>query len=92
MGQVTKPNLALTTALVVHLLKEVRNEITRAMNRTAKFDLVIFGSYVVISYIISLRGSKGLMIDLAVINCELGPNRNFCMIGLKERVKGESVD
>ena len=62
------------------------------MNRSAKFDLVIFGSYVVIGYIISLRGSKGLMIDLAVINRELGPDRNFCMIGLKERVKGKSVD
>ena len=43
MGQVTKPNLALTTALVVCLLEDIRNEITQAMDRIAKFDLVILG-------------------------------------------------
>lgn len=92
MGQISKPNLVLTTALIVRLLEEVRNEITRAEDRSSKFDLVVFGSYVTISYLISLRGSEGLMIDLAVINRELEKDRDCCMIGLKGRVKGESVD
>jgi len=92
MGQISKPNLALTTSLVLRLIEEVRNGISTAQDRASKFDLVIFGSYVVISYVISLRGSEGLMIDLAVINRELDRNLDYRIIGLKGRVKGEAVD
>ena len=55
-----------------------------------KFDLVMFRVYVVLSYVLSLRGSEGLIMNLLTMNHELEKSKNFCLIGLKGKVKGES--
>ena len=91
MGQVVKPNLALSTTLIVAILQEVMKDYENSDKHT-KFDLIVFGSYLVVSYVISLRGSEGLMLDLSVINRELKTSRDFCVIALKGRVKGETID
>ena len=39
----------------------------------------------------SLRGSKGFMLDLTVVNREMKSSRYFCVIALKGKVKGESI-
>ena len=92
MGQINKPNLALSTNLITFLLERILKEHRVSNSAKIKFDLIIFGAYVVISYVISLRGSEGLMVDLTAINRELNSKREHCTIGLKGKVKGEYVD
>ena len=55
-----------------------------------KFDLVTFGVHVIFSYVLSLRGSEGLMTNLSTTNPELEKLKNFCLIDSKGKVKGES--
>ena len=90
MGQIVKPNLALTTDLIVSLANRLMRMCSEASDKEEKFNLVVFGSYVVVTYVISLRGSEGLMLDLTVINRELMSDRDYCIIALKGKVKGES--
>jgi len=91
MGQVVKPNLALPTQLIVGLANRLLRLCSDQIDKGDKFDLVIFGCYLVVTYVISLRGSEGLMLDLSVINQELIKDRDYCVIALKGKVKGESV-
>ena len=91
MGQVVKPNLSLSTTLVLKILEEVMKDYS-SVHKRVKFDLIVFGTFVVINCIVSLRESEGLMIDLTVVNRELKTARNFCVIVLKGKLKGESVD
>jgi len=90
MGQVYKPNLALSTELIVNILKLARKDIYSATDRQAKFDIVIFGTYVAVAYVLSLRGSEGLMLNLSSINKEWDRFDLCVVIALKGKVKGES--
>ena len=87
-----KPNLALTTDLIIQLTKEIMKECAGTSDKLEKFNLIIFGAHVVMSYVISLQGSKGLIMDLTVINRELKVDEEYCVTPLKGKVKGEAVD
>ena len=54
MDQVHKPNLALPTELIVTLLQNILTEIQGTDSEREKFDLIIFGSFIVIEYVLSL--------------------------------------
>jgi len=92
MGQVVKPNLALSTELIIRVLDDVLVEVHRSEAKDQKFECIVFGAYVVIGYVLSLRGSEGLMVNLSTINRELQNNRDHCIIALKGKVKGETID
>ena len=62
-----------------------------AVDKKKKFEIVVFGTYIIISYVLSLRGSEELMLDLTVVNRELKQEQDYCILGLKGKVKGESV-
>jgi len=91
MGQVVKPNLALPTELIIILASRLTQACLNAVDKKKKFEIIVFGTYIVVSYILSLRGSEGLMLDLTVVNRELKQERDYCILGLKGKVKGESV-
>ena len=90
MGQVYKPNLAISTEIIVKILDQIRRDVRSATLTTEKFDLILFGSYLTLSYVISLRGSEGLMLDLTTMRRELDRSQEFCWIALRGKVKGES--
>ena len=92
MGQIHKPNLGLSTSLIISLLRKLGQEIEQADIEEDKFELVIFRSYIVISYVLSLRRSEGLMTNLTGISKELTRNRDHCLIFLKGKVKGETSE
>ena len=77
--------------MILRSLEDVANDYRRA-DKSGKFELIVFGACVVTSYVISIRGSESLMLDLTVINRELKISRDYCVIALKGKVKGESVD
>ena len=71
MGQVNKPNFVLTTNIIIKLLDELQNEIKLSQEIESRFNLILFGTYVIVSYVIFLQGSEGLMINLTTIQKEL---------------------
>ena len=81
MGQVWRPNKDLSLEL-------------RVENSSEPDELNLwssFLSYAVVSYVIYLRGSKGLMLDLESINRHKECNDGtYFVIRLMGRVKGES--
>ena len=56
----------------------------------SRFDLILFGAYVVVSYVISLWGSEGLMINLTTIQKDLEMKWDYIIIVLKGKVKGKN--
>ena len=67
MGETHKPNLALTTRLMIETLDAIRKDLLKTKDRKERFTLIVFASYIVYSYVLSLRGSGGLMLNLASI-------------------------
>ena len=88
MGQDYRPNLALTTLLIVKLLDRILEELSLTRMKEEKFNLIIFGSYLVISHVLSLQGSEGLMLNLGSIDLELKVKRLHCVVALRRKVKG----
>ena len=90
MGQIYKPNLALTTEIITKMLRLIREDALKTQSRQVKFNVIIFGVYIAISYVLSLRGSEGLMLNLTTIVKEWNRYKDCIVISLKGKVKGES--
>ena len=92
MGQDYCPNLALTTLIIARMLDLALSEVAMTSTKEDKFDLIIFGSHMVTSHVLSLRGNEGLMLNLATIEQELKVKRACCIVALRGKVKGESIE
>ena len=92
MGQIYKPNLALTTNLIVKLLVMIEKKVRESQDIKEQFDLIVFGSFIVFSYVLSLRGSEGTMINLSTIVKYLNTSAEWIIVGLKGKIKGETSE
>jgi len=90
MGQIHKPNLALTTELIVKLLSLITQQIQEAEQLKDQFDLVVFGNFVVFSYVLSLRGSEGAMLNLSTMAKYRDSSKDSFIVALKGKIKGEA--
>ena len=90
MGQVCRPNLALSTKLIVCLLTMVGQLINETEKIEDQFELVVFGSFIVCSHVLSLRGSEGMMVNLSTLRKYREASLEGIMIGLKGKIKGEA--
>ena len=92
MGQLWKPNRALSTILLLELLKKVEGQIAEAVMGRDRHRWIIFSAYVTVCYTISLRGTEGFLLDLAGLNKYWKEDRDHLIIALLGKVKGESAD
>ena len=92
MGQVWKPNRALTTELMIALLDDVESRIDGALGMDDLNSWVVFHSYAVVTYVTSLRGVEGLLLDLGGINRYWNRRTDCVTITLLGKVKGEHGD
>jgi len=53
---VYKPNLVLTTNLIVQVLRLTLEDVVRSKTDVEKFNCTVFGAYMALSYVISLCG------------------------------------
>ena len=90
MGQIYKPNLALPTELILKLLDLLAKQVNEAEKLEDQFDVIVFGSFIIYSYVLSLRGVEGTMINLATLVKYLENTRDCLVIGLKGKFKGEA--
>jgi hypothetical protein len=69
MGQDWRPNKGMSTKLFVRLLDNVERRIEGAPSARDKHGWIVFHSFSVVLYCLSLRGRETLLLDLEGIHC-----------------------
>jgi hypothetical protein len=95
MGQDWRPNRALSTALLLAYLKDIEDKIHDADTMHEVNRWVVVGAYSVITYLVSLRGSEGFLLDLGGLRIHKiteKPGVRYFLIPLLGKVKGEHHD
>lgn len=64
MGKVYLPNLAMTHKLIMGFFHVIESRIRDAKDQKSKHDLIIFSTYCAVSYVLSLRGDEGFLLDV----------------------------
>lgn len=94
MGHIWKPNKTMNKNLLRKFFEIIEVKIQSEINNPKDRDRwVTFNAYSVISYVVSLRGSEGLLLDLgALIRLWSKGAGSYVIIPLLGRLKGESFD
>jgi hypothetical protein len=93
MGSDTRKNQALSIELLLELLRNVDLRIIDAESSVELNRWVVFHTYVTVSYVISLRGSEGMMLDLTTLHRYLFDKADErIVLGLFGKTKGETHD
>lgn len=98
MGQDWRPNKAVSTELIVAIVDKVQTRMMEGEgNPKVENDWLTFGTFLVISYVLSLRGPEGLLLDLrGLISFEekggTEGGLDYFVIPLLGKVKGEHQD
>ena len=93
MGVIWKPNLALSIPLLLAVLAEIEVRILNAVGDEDYNLWVVFSTYAVVSYVLSLRGNEGVLLDLQGINEKWKSNDGtYILIALLGKMKGETLD
>ena len=67
MGQVWKPNKAFSNTLLSLVLEIAEMRISQVETEEEIHQWIVFVTYSVVSYVISLRGVEGFLIDLEAL-------------------------
>jgi hypothetical protein len=93
MGQDWRPNKGMSIALYLRMLNEVEQMILNAPSPRDLNRWIVFQSYAVVSYVVSLRGKEGLLLDLEGLHRHAASgDGSYLVITLQGMVKGESND
>jgi hypothetical protein len=95
MGQDWRPNKTFSTALLVTYLKQIRFKIADADTMKELNCWIVIGAYSVITYVLSLWGTEGFLLDLGGLRLHLvglTKNPKYFIIPLMGKVKGEHHD
>ena len=92
MGQIWKLNKALLVVQIVELVQRAEARYKLAVTKEEKNVWSCFMVYATLSYVLSLRGTEGFMIDLASLNKHKDRNDGtYFTVGLMGRIKGRLV-
>ena len=94
MGELVKKNLALESELIVAVLDAINEKVLIAVEEksSARRDKwIIAGAYLSISYVLSLRGNEGFMMDIKELLKNRPLKKGLVWIILSGILKGESV-
>jgi len=91
MGQDWRPDRAISSQQMVHLLLMVESFIDQAQSRAERDRWIFAGTYFIICYVDSLRGSEGLLLDLEGLRSHFytGSDLGYVVVALLGEVKGE---
>ena len=94
MGQDWRPDQAVTSELMQALLGSIKEEIVENREEHDAFFLVLAGTFFATSYVLSLRGPEGLLLDLNALvkYMDLYRQRNCIVVGLWGQFKGEHIE
>ncbi len=92
MGQDWRPDRAITPELMKALMTKVEERLSgRLLDESYRRRLVMAGAYFAITYVDSLRGPEGLLVDLGGLRKNLmkGLDKDYVIVALLGQVKGE---
>lgn len=90
MGQDWRPNKAMGNLLILKLLRRVFSRKQNAESEVEKERWLTFGAYICTTYVLSLRGVEGLLVDVTgMIANRHGEERHYFVIALLGMIKGE---
>ena len=93
MGQDWRPDRAITPQVMKYLMEKIESRLERQQADTAcRRRLLLAGAYFVFTYVNSLRGPEGLLLDLEGCrkNFVKGVEEKYVIIALLGKVKGEN--
>ena len=83
----------LSLSLMVNALETTEEKILDSPHWIkAKHKWIVFSADCTVSYVLSLQGCKGLLLNLEGLRKLWDPNRNYMVIALLGRIKGETGD
>ena len=94
MGNFLKKDLALEAGLIVAVLNAIDEKVltaVKAKNPAQRDRWIIAGAYLSISYVLSLRGNEGFMMDIKELLKNRPLKKGLVWIVLSGILKGESV-
>ena len=89
MGQDWRPNRALSSDIMRELLSSVELQVRSTDDMEARHKWTMAGGYFCFCYVMSLRGSEGLLADLEGLLQHFDPAGTHVIIPLLGRFKGE---
>jgi hypothetical protein len=93
MGQEWRPNKGMSTELYLKVLADVELRITGAASVRELNRWVVFHTYAVVCYVLSLRGREGLLLDLEGLHRHWGAgDGTYVIVTLQGTIKGETND
>jgi hypothetical protein len=93
MGQDWRPNKAISVKLLILVLEAADLKVEEATSLREKDRWIVFHAYVVICYVLSLRGCKGFLCDLAGLHRKFAiGGDHYVVIALLGKIKGELGD
>jgi hypothetical protein len=93
MGSDWQPNKGLSINLYLRVLEDVELRIEGAASVRELNRWIVFHSYAVVCYVLSLRGSEGLLLDLKGLHRQWGAGDGTCVVvTLQGKIKGETND
>ena len=93
MGQEWKPNKGMSTELLLTVLEEAERRIEAAPTASELHRWSAFHCYAVVTYVLSLRGREGLLLDLEGLHKHWTSDEiGHVIVTIQGRVKGETGD
>jgi hypothetical protein len=93
MGQEWRPNIAMSMDLLKAVIDQTIDRALNASSEAERHRWVVIRVYIVISYVVSLRGSEGLLLDLDGLRRHRGEGGiEYFIIALLGKIKGEHHD
>ena len=93
MGVIWRPNKVLSTELIKRIVENAESKRSSADEQEERHEWTVFEAYLVVSYVISLRGSEGFLLDLKTMRKLQGrATQEFFWLSLLGRLKGEKMD
>ena len=93
MGEEWRTNKALSIKLLIRLVKQNEPSILQAKTSASKHKWMVFATYVVITYVVSLRGNEEFLLDLCGLHRHGNKkDHDHFYLALWGKVKGESND
>lgn len=90
MGQDWRPNQAMSQELLHEVLKVAGLRILDAVTPREHNRCIVFHAYVVVTYVVSLRGSEGLLLDLVGLIRQWEKGDGSCVVvALLGKIKGK---
>ena len=92
MGQDWRPDRAITPEVMKSLMAKIEERLSRGnLEESFRRRLVMAGAYFAITYVNSLRGPEGLLVDLGGLRKNLvkGWDKHYVIVALLGQVKGE---